>query len=91
MSYFRAKRPKWVPGVSDFEGPVPIPRESVEVAEIGLDHNLKSSILKPDLICPITLSMGILSGNLLLSGTGRATLALSGYVMPFSDSAIVYH
>ena len=91
MTYFRKKKPQWIVGVSDYDGVVPVPSEPVLVKEIGYDGSFADKQLVPDLFCPITMSMGLLSNNLILEGHSRAMLASIGYCFPYSNSEMIYH
>lgn len=91
MAYLSKRRKQWTAGISNFEGVVPMPLEVVTVKEMLMDGSWKENTLQPELMCPITLSLGILSGNILLPGQSRATLASVGYILPMHDTEIVYH
>ena len=90
MTYFRKKKPQWIVGVSDYDGKVPTPPEPVLVKEMLMDGTYSDRELKPNLFCPITTSMGIMSGNLLLDGHSRAMLATIGYVFPTFTTEMIY-
>jgi hypothetical protein len=90
LSYYKRK-PVWVPGVSDYDGVVPVPVEPILIKEVQYDGSFVDKQLVPNMFCPITLSMGIISGNILVDGHSRAMLAIAGYVMPYFSTEMIFH
>jgi len=74
-----------------FEDDYPIPDEGTIIHEIGYNSALTQAVIPVVQFCPITISIGIQSGQIILDPTSRAYLTRLGYVFPLPSDEVIYH
>ena len=74
-----------------FEDDYPLPEEDIVIHDIGFNNHIQESIMPMAQFCPITISIGIQSGQIILDPSSRSYLTRLGYVFPLPSDEVVYH
>ena len=83
--------PQWKAGKSEFRGIIPTPANPVVLRELSDNGEWLSTEVPGEFIDVLTVSMGIYSGLLNITGMSRATFLAAGIIMPDYDENITYH